>query len=564
MENTAPNRRNSRYCCVVKCHNSEANTKGKLPLVKFYSFPGKWYETDRRDAWIRAVRRTKWANRSRSAACNPTPPPPLEQSSPEASELPESEGSPDSNVGQEALELDLLLLADVAWDVQPLPLTAEMETQTDTANSKGPLQLMLSATDGACGSTQAHYSMTPPSGLLLASQISNTRAAQSLTFGPRPYVLPANLTATQPQEPAVPRVHSSDPQLEKIMTSLQTVQDRLRGIEGKLARGPRHGHQEQCGSMTDDHSARTAEKEGISHRQCYTRANEIRVIEKLLLNLEIKRETKTDVYMAIEMVAESWRATRSSIVVNCFRHAGFHTSTSEAASDSTSLQHEQEEASPSCWEELRRRDQVAADESFDDFVNAAHEAHEGAEDALTSLASYENDDRSPRRPVNHRKSLVLDQRQVPDLHLRRTCLLLHRSLKRPHLKSSRTSQVHSVILRVKSSTVLRVTDYTVHRIIRGVKRSKDHHQSPWLQSNYRSPIWQFAQTHGQNCSFCRRQKRVHLWSLRERVRHLCLHLRIQWKNSRPSSTHHPRSPSHLQLLYHQRGKVGQYAREDFR
>ncbi|KAM7304304.1 hypothetical protein ISCGN_014204 [Ixodes scapularis] len=91
-----------------------------------------------------------------------------------------------------------------------------------------------------------------------------------------------------------------------------------------------------------------------------------------------------------------------------------------------------------------------------------------------------------------------------------------------------------------------------------------HHQSPWLQSNYLSPIWQFAQTHGQNCSFCRRQKRVHLWSLRERVRHLCLHLRIQWKNSRPSSTHHPRSPSHLQLLYHQRGKVGQYAREDFR
>ncbi|XP_040070451.3 tigger transposable element-derived protein 6-like [Ixodes scapularis] len=170
-----------------------------------------------------------------------------------------------------------------------------------------------------------------------------------------------------------------------------------------------------------------------------------RVNEKLLLNLEIKRETKIDVYMAIEMVAASWRATRSSIVVNCFRHAGFHTSTSEAASGSTSPQHEQEEASPSCWEELRRRDQVAADQDFDDFVNANADAntdttevlddeeivqlvsgaqekseeakgpdaieapvptpsqvmdavdllrrfagaHEGAEDALTSLASYE-------------------------------------------------------------------------------------------------------------------------------------------------------------------------------
>ncbi|KAG0427315.1 hypothetical protein HPB47_025620 [Ixodes persulcatus] len=95
-----------------------------------------------------------------------------------------------------------------------------------------------------------------------------------------------------------------------------------------------------------------------------------RVIEKLLLNLEIKRETKIDAYMAIEMVAASWRATRSSIVASRFRHAGFHTSTFEAASGSTSPQHEREEASPSRWEELRRRDQVAADQNFDDFVNA--------------------------------------------------------------------------------------------------------------------------------------------------------------------------------------------------
>ncbi|KAH7976546.1 hypothetical protein HPB52_016111 [Rhipicephalus sanguineus] len=32
--------------------------------------------------------------------------------------------------------------------------------------------------------------------------------------------------------------------------------------------------------------------------------------------------------------------------------------------------HEQEEASPSSWEELRRRDEVAADHNFDDFVVA--------------------------------------------------------------------------------------------------------------------------------------------------------------------------------------------------
>lgn len=50
-------------------------------------------------------------------------------------------------------------------------------------------------------------------------------------------------------------------------------------------------------------------------------------------------------------------------------HADFHTSSSEAASGSTSPQNEQEEASPSCWKELHRCDEVAADQNFDDFVN---------------------------------------------------------------------------------------------------------------------------------------------------------------------------------------------------
>ncbi|XP_037502729.1 tigger transposable element-derived protein 4-like, partial [Rhipicephalus sanguineus] len=95
-----------------------------------------------------------------------------------------------------------------------------------------------------------------------------------------------------------------------------------------------------------------------------------RVIEKLLLKFGIKRETKIDVYMAVEMVAALWRATWPSIIGNRFRHAGFCTSTSEAASGSTSLQREQEEASPSCWEELHRCDEAAANQNFDDFVNA--------------------------------------------------------------------------------------------------------------------------------------------------------------------------------------------------
>ncbi|XP_077484818.1 uncharacterized protein LOC144094800 isoform X1 [Amblyomma americanum] len=50
-------RRGDRYCCVVDCHNSKANTKDREPPVKFYRFPGRWYEKERRQAWTAAVRR---------------------------------------------------------------------------------------------------------------------------------------------------------------------------------------------------------------------------------------------------------------------------------------------------------------------------------------------------------------------------------------------------------------------------------------------------------------------------------------------------------------------------
>ncbi|KAL1439376.1 hypothetical protein MTO96_010389 [Rhipicephalus appendiculatus] len=79
-----------------------------------------------------------------------------------------------------------------------------------------------------------------------------------------------------------------------------------------------------------------------------------------------------------------------------FRHAGFHSSTSEAASGSTSPQHEQEAASPSCWEEFRRRDEVAADQNFDDFVNSDADAKEDLDDEeivqLVSGAQEEPED----------------------------------------------------------------------------------------------------------------------------------------------------------------------------
>ncbi|KAH9379713.1 hypothetical protein HPB48_009120 [Haemaphysalis longicornis] len=147
METSAPKRKRpgSKYCCVVGCHNSVANTKGKEPIVKFYSFPGKWYETDRREAWIRAVRRKKWAKRNRSAARNLTSPHPPEESSPvdALSNASEADCSPEADAQSKALEQGSLLLTEVEVDAQQFTLTC--------------VALMLSATDGTHGSTQVTH-----------------------------------------------------------------------------------------------------------------------------------------------------------------------------------------------------------------------------------------------------------------------------------------------------------------------------------------------------------------------------------------------------------------------
>ncbi|XP_077503959.1 uncharacterized protein LOC144114234 [Amblyomma americanum] len=67
-EAALPNRkRGPKYCCVVGCHNSAENTKELDPPVKLYRFPGKWYEKERLQAWINAVRRVRWQRRLNQA-----------------------------------------------------------------------------------------------------------------------------------------------------------------------------------------------------------------------------------------------------------------------------------------------------------------------------------------------------------------------------------------------------------------------------------------------------------------------------------------------------------------
>ncbi|XP_077493050.1 uncharacterized protein LOC144104112 isoform X1 [Amblyomma americanum] len=63
------------FCCVVDCHNSNVNTKGRVPPVRFYRFPGKYFECKRRKNWIAAIRRvnpdgTPWFPTADSRICS--------------------------------------------------------------------------------------------------------------------------------------------------------------------------------------------------------------------------------------------------------------------------------------------------------------------------------------------------------------------------------------------------------------------------------------------------------------------------------------------------------------
>ncbi|XP_037505040.1 uncharacterized protein LOC119381140 [Rhipicephalus sanguineus] len=67
--------RGRKYCCVVGCHNSTYNSKARDPPLKLYRFPGKWYEKERRKAWITAVRRinpdgTLWLPKEYTRICS--------------------------------------------------------------------------------------------------------------------------------------------------------------------------------------------------------------------------------------------------------------------------------------------------------------------------------------------------------------------------------------------------------------------------------------------------------------------------------------------------------------
>ncbi|EEC03572.1 centromere protein B, putative [Ixodes scapularis] len=116
-------------------------------------------------------------------------------------------------------------------------------------------------------------------------------------------------------------------------------------------------------------------------------AYKCRVIDKLLLNLEHDRATKIDIYTAIALITESWKTTRTSVIVNCFRHAGFKTSDAE---DLSNLELPSQEATPSSWEALRQLGHVSEDSSFRDYLrddaDADIQTTEGTKMGLTPEA----------------------------------------------------------------------------------------------------------------------------------------------------------------------------------
>ncbi|KAG0421932.1 hypothetical protein HPB47_002210 [Ixodes persulcatus] len=58
-----------------------------------------------------------------------------------------------------------------------------------------------------------------------------------------------------------------------------------------------------------------------------------RLIDKLLLDLRLKCQTKVDIFQALEMLSASWKDTAKEVLKNCFRKAGFETPTMEEVTD---------------------------------------------------------------------------------------------------------------------------------------------------------------------------------------------------------------------------------------
>lgn len=102
-----------------------------------------------------------------------------------------------------------------------------------------------------------------------------------------------------------------------------------------------------------------------------------RVIDKLLLNMRMKRDTDVDLYAALEMLQAAWMSVTATTIANCFRHASFAAApdASDEPSDEPTVPDgfaTSDEVAAS-WTALRDAGVVPDSESFCDYVSADSE-----------------------------------------------------------------------------------------------------------------------------------------------------------------------------------------------
>lgn len=100
------------------------------------------------------------------------------------------------------------------------------------------------------------------------------------------------------------------------------------------------------------------------------RAYRSRLMQRLLLNIENGRETKIDLYMALQMMAAAWSTLKRDTISNCFRHSGFGNTNSSTEAEDELVSKEAEDALiASQWTALEDKGFVAADVQLDDFLH---------------------------------------------------------------------------------------------------------------------------------------------------------------------------------------------------
>lgn len=99
-----------------------------------------------------------------------------------------------------------------------------------------------------------------------------------------------------------------------------------------------------------------------------------RLLQRILLNTEHGRDTKVDLYMAVQMLAAAWMSTRGEVVKNCFAHAGFRPeemcSSSDDAQAADDVGPGQDATTAEAWAALEEAGIVPENVALSDYVNA--------------------------------------------------------------------------------------------------------------------------------------------------------------------------------------------------